>query len=232
MAFKFCCAQEVGQNVRYIYAFVGVFVASSSAFPQPICDDHEVLQQVMIRYFGLAEFKGMTDAEMRQKIILAPEMQHWRAMAKKNEVGEAIAKWVIDIDVDAIIAARHLVRSVTALPIAYESNSKKYTCQAAFDFDNEKLIPYLTLVTLNSWLRLETSIQDLDLGIAMNNMEKWYAAGRSLDRRLRQIAERITSCVRKNVSFTIQPSAAGFTIDLEPAPALGQDCVMRSSALR
>ena len=152
--------------------------------------------------------------------------------SKKNQVGEAIAKWVIGIDVDAIIAARHLVRSVTALPSAYESNSSKYECQATFDFDNEKLIPYLTLATLNSWLRLETSIQDLDLGVAMNNMEKWYAAERSLDRLLRQIAEGITSCVRKNLIFTIQPSAAGFTIDLDSAPALDQDCVKRSSALR
>ena len=174
----------------------------------------------------------MTDAQIRDKIIAAPEMQHWRDMSKRNEVGEAIANWVINIDVQAIVSAQHLVRSITATPTSYEPNSKTYTCQVTFDFDNEKLIPYLTMVTLNSWLRLENSIHDLDVGAAMSDMEKWHVVEHSLGLRLRQIAEGITSCVRKYVMFTVHPSQSGFTIDLDSRPALDQDCAMRSSVLR
>ena len=150
--------------MRTIFALaVGVLAVSSPAFSQPTCDENAVLQQVVARYFGLSEYRGMTDAQIRDKIIAAPEMQHWRDMAKKNEVGEAIANWVINIDVQATISAHHLVRSITAIPSSYEPNSKMYTCQATLEFDNEKLILYLTLQTLNSWLQTANGIHVLDL---------------------------------------------------------------------
>ena len=57
-------------------------------------------------------------------------------MAKKNEVGEAIANWVINIDVQATISAQQLVRSITAIPSYYDPNLKMYTCQATIEFDN------------------------------------------------------------------------------------------------
>ena len=52
----------------------------------------------------------MTEAQIRDKIIAAPEMLHWRGMAKENEVGEAVANWVVNIDVQATISAQHLAR--------------------------------------------------------------------------------------------------------------------------
>jgi hypothetical protein len=213
--------------VRTIFASAMVVLVASSS--QPTCNDTEVLQELVTKYFGLGEYKGMTDAEIRDKIIIAPEMQHWRDIAKENEVGEAIANWVIDIDVQAIISARYLVKSITVLPTSYEPNSKMYTCQATFNFDNEKLNPYLTLVTLNSWLRLEDFVHDLNVGVVMNNMEKWHAVEQSLDLRLRQIAERITSCVRKQVSFTVQPSYSGFSTDFDSKPAIDQVCLVSPS---
>ena len=214
--------------MRIIFASaVAVLLASSPAFSQPTCNDDELLQQLVTKYFGLSEHKGMTDAKIRDKIIVAPEMQHWRDIAKKNDVGEAIANWIIEIDLQAIISARYLVRGATALPTSYEPNSKLYTCQATFDFDDEKLIPYLTLVILNSWLRLDGFIHDLNVGVAMNNMEKWHAVEQSLDLRLRQMAQRIAPCVRKYVTFTVQPSNSGLTIDLDWRPSIDQDCVVR-----
>lgn len=225
--------RKQGKTVRTIFGLaVGVFVVSSPAFSQPTCHDDAVLQQVVATYFGPSEYRGMTDAQIREKIIAAPEMQHWRDMAKKNEVGEAIADWVINIDVQATISAQHLVRSITVIPSSYEPNSKMYTCQATLEFDNEKLIPYLTLATLNSWLQKENGIRELDMGASMNEMGKWQAAEHFLSPRLRQIAERIASCVRKRVTFTVQPSKSDFTIDLDSMPAYDQDCVMRSSTLR
>jgi hypothetical protein len=113
----------VPSAVRTIFASaVAVLLASSPAFSQPACNDDEVLQQLVTKYFGLSEYKGMTDAKIRDKIIVTPEMQHWRDMAKKNEVGEAIANWVIDIDVQATISTQYLVRSVTALQTSFEPN--------------------------------------------------------------------------------------------------------------
>jgi len=219
--------------VRAIFGLaVSVFVVSTPAFSQPTCDDAAVLQQVVATYFGLSEYRGMTDAKIRERIIAAPEMQHWKDLAKENQVGEAIADWVINIDVEATISAQHLVRNTTAIPISYEPNSKLYKCQATLEFHNEKLISYLTLATLNSWLQLQNGIRDLDMGVSMNEMGKWQAVEHSLSPRLRQIAERIASCVRKRVTFTVQPSKSDFTIALDSMPAYDQDCVMRSSTLR
>ena len=139
--------------MRTIFALaVGVLALSSPAFSQPTCADDAVLQQVVAAYFGLSQYRVMTEAQIRDKIIAAPEMQHWRDMAKESEVGEAIANWVINIDVQATISAQHLVRSITATQSSYKPNSEMYTCQATLEFDNEKLISYLTLQTLNSWL--------------------------------------------------------------------------------
>jgi hypothetical protein len=211
---------------------LGVLAVSSPAFSQPTCDEDAVLQQVVAMYFGLGEYRGMTDAHIRDKIIAAPEMQHWRDMAKKNEVGEAIANWVINIDVQATTSAQHLVRSITAIPSSYDPNLKMYTCQATIEFDNEKLIPYLTLQTLNSWLQSANGIHVLDVEASMNDTGKWQTVERSLSPRLRQITERIASCVRKRVTFTVQPSKSDFTIGLDSMPAYDQDCVMRSSTLR
>ena len=205
-----------------------VLAVSSPAFSQPTCDDDAVLQQFVVTYFGLSEYRGMTEAQIRDKIIAAPEMLHWRGMAKENEVGEAIANWVVNTDVRATISAQHLVRSVTAKPSSYETNSKMDACQATLEFDNEKLISYLTLQTLNSWLQSANGIHVLDLAASMNDMGKWLIAEHSLSPSLRQIAERMASCVRKRVTFTLEPSKSDFTIGLDSLPAYDQDCVMRS----
>ena len=206
---------------------VGVLAVSSPAFSQPTCDEDAVLQQVVARYFGLSEYRGMTDAQIRDKIIAAPKMQHWRDMSKKNEVGEAIANWVINIDVHAAISAQHLVRSITATPSSYEPNSKMYTCQATLEFDNEKLISYLTLQALNSWLQSATGIHLLDVGASMNDMGKWLALEHSLSTPLRQITEKMASCARKRITFTVEPSKSDFTISLDTVSAFDQDCMMR-----
>jgi len=170
----------------------------------------------------------MTDAQIRDKIIAAPEMQHWRDMSKKNEVGEAIANWVIDIDVQATISAQHLVRSITTTPRSYEPNSKMYTCEATLEFDNEKLISYLTLQALNSWLQTANGIHVLDVGASMNDMGKWLAVEQSLGPPMRQITERIASCARKRITFTVEPSKSDFTTSVDTVSAFDQDCVMRS----
>ena len=170
----------------------------------------------------------MTEAQIRDKIIAAPEMLHWRGMAKENEVGEAIANWVINADVRATISAQHLVRSITATPSSYEPNSQMYTCQVTLEFDNEKLISYLTLQALNSWLLSANGIHVLDLAASMNEMGKWLVAEHSLSPSLRQIAERMAFCVRQQVTFTVEPSKSDFTIGLDSMPAYDQDCVMRS----
>ncbi len=228
-----CGRSRASRTLRATFGLaVGVFVVSSSAFSQPTCDDDAVLQQVVATYFGLSEYRGMTDAQIREKITAAPQMKHWRDMAKENEVGEAIANWVINIDVQATVSAQHLVRSITAIPRFYDPNSKMYTCQATPEFDNEKLIRYLTLETLNSWLYSANGIRDLDAGSSMNEMGKWRAMEHFLSDRLRQIAERIASCVRRRITFTVQPSKSNFTIELDPMPAYDQDCVMTSSTSR
>ena len=211
---------------------LGVFVVSTPAFSQPTCNDDAVLQQVVAEYFGLSEYKAMTDAQIREKLLAAPETQHWRDMAKKNEVGEAIADWVINIDAEAAISAQHLVRSITAVPSSYEPNTKIYTCQATLEFDNEKLIKYLILATLNSWLHSENGISELDRWVSINNMGKWQAMEHSLSLRLREIAEKVASCARTRVTFTVQPSKSDFTISLDSLPTYDQDCVLRSSTLR
>ena len=207
---------------------VSVLAVSSPAFSQPTCDDDAVLQRLVATYFGLGEYRGMTEAQIRDKIIAAPEMLHWRGMAKENEVGEAIANWVVSTDVRATISAQHLVRSITATPSSYEPNSKMYTCQVTLEFDNEKLISYLTLQTLNSWLQSANGIHVLDLAASMNDMGKWLVAEHILSPQLRQIAERMASCVRKQVKFTVEPSKSDFNIGLDSMPAYDQDCVMRS----
>src|SRR5580693_3497805 len=85
-------AKKQGRTVRTIFGLaVAVLAVSSPAFSQPTCDDDAVLQQFVATYFGVSEFRGMTEARIRDKIIAAPEMLHWRGMAKENEVGEAIA---------------------------------------------------------------------------------------------------------------------------------------------
>ena len=208
--------------------WVAVLAVSSPAFSQPTCDDDAVLQQFVATYFGASEYRGMTEAQIRDKIIATPEMLHWRGMAKENEVGEAIANWVINTDVRAIISAQYLVRSITATPSSNETNSKMYTCQATLEFDNEKLISYLTLQTLNSWLQSANGIHVLDLAASMNDMGKWLVAEHSLSPSLRQIAERMASCVRKQVTFTVEPSKTDFNIGLDTTPAYDQDCVVRS----
>ncbi len=113
-------------------------VGSSPALSQPGCNDDTVLRQVVSDYLGLSEFAGMTDAEIRDKLIAAPQTQHWRDMAKVNAVGEAIASWVFDIDIQATISAQHLVRSITAMSSSYEQDSNAYRCQATLDFDMRK----------------------------------------------------------------------------------------------
>ena len=83
----------------------------------------------------------------------SPEMQHWRDLANQNAVGEAIANWIVAIDTNAAIATQHMAKKIKTEPISYEPKSKTYTCVARFDFDDQTVIPYLTLVALNSWLR-------------------------------------------------------------------------------
>ncbi len=214
---------------RSFALIVGVVVASTPAFSQPTCDDDAVLEAAMARYFGLSEYKGMTDTQIRERLVGTPEMQHWKLIAKENEVGEAIANWVINIDLKAIISTQHLVTRVTTTSSSYDPNSKMYTCQATLEFDNEEMISYLTLVTLNSWLYSANGIQMLDAGASMNDMAKWRAVEGSLSSQLQQIAKRIASCVRKRVSFTVQPSQSGFTIGEESMAPYDRDCLMRSS---
>jgi hypothetical protein len=215
--------------VRTIFGLtVAVLASSSPAFSQPTCDDDSVLQRLVATHFGLSEYRGMTEAQIRDKIIAAPEMLHWRGMAKESEVGGAVADWVVNTDVQATISAQHLVRSITATLSSYEPNSKMYTCQATLEFDNEKLISYLTLQILNSWLLSANGIHVLDLTASMNDMGKWLVAERTLSPQLRQIAERMASCVRKEVKFTVEPSESDFTISLDSVPAYDQDCIMRS----
>ena len=62
----------------------------------------------------------------------------------------------------------------------------------------------------------------------MNDMGKWLAVEHSLSPSLRQIAERLASCVRKQVTFTVEPSKSDFTISLDTVSAFDQDCLMRS----
>ena len=207
---------------------VAILAVSSPAFSQPTCDDDAVLQRLVATYFGFSEHRGMTEAQIRDKIIAAPEMLHWRGMAKESEVGEAVANWVVNIDVQATISAQHLVRSITATPSSCEPNSKMCTCQATLEFDNERLISYLALQILNSWLQSANGIHVLDLAASMNDMGKWLVAEHTLSSQLRQIAERMASCVRKQVKFTAEPSKSDFTISLDSMPAYDQDCVIRS----
>jgi hypothetical protein len=71
--------------VRTIFGLaVAVLAVSSPAFSQPTCDDDAVLQRLVATYFGLSEYRGMTEAQIRDKIIAAPEMLHWRGMAKEK----------------------------------------------------------------------------------------------------------------------------------------------------
>jgi hypothetical protein len=100
------------------------------------------------------------------------------------------------------------------------------TCQVTLEFDNEKLISYLALQILNSWLQSANGIHVLDLAASMNDMGKWLVAEHTLSPQLRQIAERMASCVRKQVKFTVEPSKSDFTISLDSMPAYDQDCVM------
>ena len=107
--------EKKSRTMRKIFGLaVGVFVVSTSAFSQPTCNDVAVLQQFASGYFGLSEYKGMTAAQIREKIFATPEMLHWRGMAKESEVGEAVANWVVNIDVQATISAQHLVRGIMA----------------------------------------------------------------------------------------------------------------------
>jgi hypothetical protein len=207
---------------------VAVLVVSSPAFSQPKCDDDAVLQRLVATYFGLSEYRGMTEAQIRDKIIATPEMLHWRGMAKENEVGEAVANWVVNIDVQAAISAQQLVKGITATPSSCELNSKMCTCQATLEFDNEKLISYLALQILNSWLQSANGIHVLDLAASMNDMGKWLVAEHALSPQLRQIAERMAACVRKQVKFTVEPSKSDFTVSLDSMPVYDQDCVMSS----
>lgn len=207
---------------------VAILAVSPPAFSQPTCDDDAVLQRLVATYFGFSEHRGMTEAQIRDKIIAAPEMLHWRGMAKESEVGEAVANWVVNIDVQATISAQHLVRSITATPSSCEPNSKMCTCQATLEFDNERLISYLALQILNSWLQSANGIHVLDLAASMNDMGKWLVAEHTLSSQLRRIAERMASCVRKQVKFTAEPSKSDFTISLNSMPAYDQDCVIRS----
>jgi hypothetical protein len=71
--------------MRYIYAFaVAVLLASSPTSAQSTCNDDEVLRQLVTKYFGLGEYKDMTDAQIREKMIVEPELRHWREVAKKT----------------------------------------------------------------------------------------------------------------------------------------------------
>ncbi len=204
------------------------FVGSSSTPSQPRCNDDTVLQQVVSQYIGLSEYAGMTDAKIRDEIIAAPQMQHWRDLARESVVGEAIASWVFDIDIQATIAAQHLVKSITAISSSYEQDSSTYRCQVTLDFENDNLIPYLTLAALNAWLQLDNGNDNLNAAASANEMAKWRPAEHVLSSRLRHAAETMASCVRKRVTFTIYPGKSAFTIGLDTRSAFEQDCLMRS----
>ncbi len=233
----FACAnnssyeKEDGGFVRTILGIaVCVLVWSSPAVCQPACEDDAVLKQVFAKHFGFSEFRGMTDDQIRDEIIVAPGTQRWREMASESEVGKAISDWVINIDVQAISSAQHLVRSVASEAGSYEPKSKTYTCEVSFDFDKGKLVSYVTLAILNSWLQLDNGIRVLELAASMNQAVKWADIEQSLNYRLRGLAERTASCVRRRVTFTVELKGSDFAVDLDSAPAYDQDCLRRHSS--
>lgn len=61
----------------------------------------------------------------------------------------------------------------------------------------------------------------------MNDMGKWLALEHSLSTPLRQITEKMASCARKRITFTVEPSKSDFTISLDTVSAFDQDCMMR-----
>jgi hypothetical protein len=218
--------------VRTIFGLtVGILVASFPALSQAGCEDSVALQEVATQYFGLGEYQGMTETQIRQKLSESAEMQHWRDWAHQNGVGEAIANWIVAIDTNAAIAAQHMAKKIKTEPISYEPKSRKYTCVARFDFDDPTVIPYLTLVTFNSWLR-QSGAGGLDALASDNEMKEWQAAERLLSYRLREIAELTAPCVRKQVAFTERWNAAALTIDLDAKPAIDQECVMKIPPLQ
>jgi hypothetical protein len=152
-------------------------------------------------------------------------------LANQNGVGEAIANWIVAIDTNAAIATQHMAKKIKTELISYEPKSKTCTCVARFDFDDPTVIQYLTLVTLNSWLR-QNGAGGLDALASDNEIEKWQAAEHLLSYRLREIAVLTAPCVRKQVAFTERWNATALTVDLDAKPAIDQDCVMKVPSLQ
>ena len=60
--------QGIERYQRTIFGLVaGILVASFPALSQAACDDAVALQEVAIQYFGLGEYQGMSETQIRQR---------------------------------------------------------------------------------------------------------------------------------------------------------------------
>ena len=75
---------------------VSILVVFSPALSRAGCDG-SASEEVASQYFGLGDYRGMTETQIHQKLIDSPDMQRWRNLAEKNGVGAAIASWIVDL---------------------------------------------------------------------------------------------------------------------------------------
>lgn len=217
-----------------IGVILGVLFISSPAFSQPSCDDAPVLQELASEYVcsGLMkcaalhlsynDLKVLGDTELRERLkALNPNAR------VLNEVDAEIANWHYGFYIQALTAAAQVVVNAKATPSAYDPNLKLYTCHAALDLDEQKLIATQFIGVAAQMAKFDNGrwLLDLNAVASMNDMAKWRAVERFLTPRYLQMAQMYAACVQRRVTFTVQPSRTVFSIDFDPAQVFDQVCL-------
>jgi hypothetical protein len=184
------------------------------------------------------EFKTMSEAVARnriQQLMMSREMwakyatpawardqilQSGKSLQDIFTSNDAISQyinWFVEAGVQSVIATQGVVRGINATPGNYDPNLKMYTCNATLDLDNDNLVKILRLS------HLQAAINSSDMGVLLsgmvstNNVENLQKLERLIEASLQQIEPNIaSSCFKRQVAFTVQPSPSGILVNYEP----------------
>jgi hypothetical protein len=127
-----CSTQEVDD------AFINQFV----------CD--ELLKCPFNNFKNLKELQSASDQEIRRHVRESAGETYDEIRNIGTPFASRWADYVENIQIDAIIAGKTVIRSVNAVATDYNPNIKRYTCEASLSFNDNSLRKIFIFYSLNA----------------------------------------------------------------------------------
>jgi hypothetical protein len=150
---------------------------------------------------NFAELQALDDDQIKQRYEALPATVAVTKQAAANQTATNLLRAKIDLEEQALIAAKHLFTSVEAVPTDYNPNIKKYTCDVTMTFDNDNLTAFVHYGVYQNFM---VNQEGKTVSIAAMNSNDPSGYNLFLNMRVTALVPMFVSRVQPTVTFSVQ----------------------------